>query len=92
MFHTLTENNMPREIVTLNLERDNTNQSWGFRIKGGSDVELLLQVDLVRPKFVILHLHSISEFIRWFHEFSVTTNLRFFKEMSLFIYSYLLLL
>ena len=51
MFHTLTENNMPREIVTLNLERDNTNQSWGFRIKGGSDVELLLQVDLVRPKF-----------------------------------------
>jgi len=38
---------MPREIVTLNLERDNTNQSWGFRIKGGSDVELLLQVDLV---------------------------------------------
>ena len=60
MFHTLTENNMPREIVTLNLERDNTNQSWGFRIKGGSDVELLLQVDLVRPKFVILLLHSTT--------------------------------
>ena len=50
---------MPREIVTLNLERDNTNQSWGFRIKGGSDVELLLQVDLVRPKFYSVKIQVI---------------------------------
>jgi len=38
---------MPREIVTLTLERKSTSQSWGFRVVGGSDVELLLKVDLV---------------------------------------------
>jgi len=38
---------MPREVVTLNLERKSTSQSWGFRVVGGTDVELILQVDLV---------------------------------------------
>jgi len=38
---------MPREIVTLSLERKSTSQSWGFRVVGGTDVELILQVDLV---------------------------------------------
>ena len=41
---------MPREIVTLSLERKSTGQSWGFRVVGGTDVELILQVDLVRKK------------------------------------------
>jgi len=40
---------MPRDIVTLTLERKSTSQSWGFRIKGGVDCELILQVDLVHP-------------------------------------------
>ena len=44
---------MPREIVTLSLERKSTGQSWGFRVVGGTDVELILQVDLVRKKLFL---------------------------------------
>jgi len=42
---------MPREIVTLSLERKSTSQSWGFRVVGGTDVELILQVDLVHGRW-----------------------------------------
>ena len=32
--------------------------------------------------------YFIIKFIRWFHEFSVTSNLRIFKKLTLLIYSY----
>ena len=39
--------------MTLSLERKSTSQSWGFRVVGGTDVELILQVDLVRKTFLM---------------------------------------
>jgi len=35
---------MSREILTLNLQRQEKNQPWGFRIIGGTDEALLLKV------------------------------------------------
>ena len=35
---------MSREILTLDLQRQEKNQPWGFRIIGGTDEALLLKV------------------------------------------------
>ena len=40
----------------------------------------------------IYFAETYIEFITWFHEFSVTVNLRIFKKLSFVIYSYVLLM
>ena len=40
-----------------------------------------------------IHLKKkIIKFIRWFHKFSVTKNLQYLNKLSLFIYSFVLLM
>ena len=46
--------------MTLSLERKSTGQSWGFRVVGGTDVELILQVDLVRKKLFLMCVYFLS--------------------------------
>ena len=43
---------MPREIITLTLQRPSENQPWGFRIVGGTDEALILKVEKVSVPFV----------------------------------------
>ena len=43
---------MPREIITLTLQRQSENQPWGFRIVGGTDEALILKVEKVNVPFV----------------------------------------
>ena len=45
---------MPREIVTLTLQRQSENQPWGFRIVGGTDEALILKVEKVNVPFVFI--------------------------------------
>ena len=43
---------MPREIVTITLQRQSENQPWGFRIVGGTDEALILKVEKVNVPVV----------------------------------------
>jgi len=40
---------MPKEIVHLTLERNSTNEPWGFKIIGGKDQALTVKVGNVKP-------------------------------------------
>jgi len=40
---------MPKEIVSVNIERPNTNVSWGFVIVGGKDQSLTIKCGKVKP-------------------------------------------
>ena len=48
--HELNTNNMPKELLTLELERDNLQQKWGFTIQGGADLALTAKVASVKVK------------------------------------------
>ena len=40
---------MPKEIVSVNIERPNASTSWGFVIVGGKDQSLTIKVGKVKP-------------------------------------------
>ena len=46
---------MPKELLNLELERDNLGQKWGFTIQGGADLALTAKVASVK---VILQFGS----------------------------------
>ena len=39
---------MPKELLSLELERDNLQQKWGFTIQGGADLSLTAKVASVK--------------------------------------------
>ena len=39
---------MPKELLTLELERDTLQQKWGFTIQGGADLALTAKVASVK--------------------------------------------
>ena len=49
---------MSREILTLDLQRQEKNQPWGFRIIGGTDEALLLKVYKVSCFFLEINVEK----------------------------------
>ena len=39
---------MPKELMTLELERDNLQQKWGLTIQGGADLSLMAKIASVK--------------------------------------------
>ena len=39
---------MPKELLSLDMERDNLSQKWGFTIQGGADLALTAKVASVK--------------------------------------------
>ena len=39
---------MPKELLSLEMERDNLGQKWGFTIQGGADLALTAKVASVK--------------------------------------------
>ena len=39
---------MPKELLSLEMERDNLDQKWGFTIQGGADLALTAKVASVK--------------------------------------------
>ena len=45
---------MNEYIVTVDLYRDGLNSPWGFRLKGGTDVDGGTPLEIIRVRYVIL--------------------------------------
>ena len=43
---------MPKQLLNLDLERDNLQQKWGFTIQGGADLALTAKVASVKVRGV----------------------------------------
>ena len=44
---------MPKELLSLEMERDNLGQKWGFTIQGGADLALTAKVASVKVRGVM---------------------------------------
>ena len=60
---------MPKQLLNLDLERDNLQQKWGFTIQGGADLALTAKVASVkvrgvRPSNIVIshlaHAHRVT--------------------------------
>ena len=57
-------NIMPKQLITLELERDNLQQKWGMTIQGGADLALTAKIASVKVSkiislFLANYLHMI---------------------------------
>ena len=55
---------MPKQLITLELERDNLQQKWGMTIQGGADLALTAKIASVKVSkiislFLANYLHMI---------------------------------
>ena len=41
---------MPKEMITINVERDSLQQKWGFTVQGGKDVSLTAKIASVKVR------------------------------------------
>ena len=41
---------MPKELMTMELERDNLQQKWGLTIQGGADLALTAKIASVKVR------------------------------------------
>ena len=51
---------MPKELMTMVLERDNLQQKWGLTIQGGADLALTAKIASVKVR-----LHDSLQSIWW---------------------------
>ena len=61
---------MPKELLNLEMERDNLGQKWGFTIQGGADLALTAKVASVKVNRRMMELfetrnvrRSVSEIV-----------------------------
>ena len=60
---------MPKELLNLEMERDNLGQKWGFTIQGGADLALTAKVASVKVNrrmmelFETRNVRSVSEIV-----------------------------
>ena len=58
-------NIMPKQLITLELERDNLQQKWGMTIQGGADLALTAKIASVKvSKIISLFLANYLHMIR----------------------------
>ena len=61
-YRRVNENNeqkrakMPKELLNLEMERDNLGQKWGFTIQGGADLALTAKVASVKVNRKLMEL------------------------------------
>ena len=48
LFFVCRSSKMPKELMTLVLERDNLQQKWGLTIQGGADLALTAKIASVK--------------------------------------------
>ena len=48
LFSVCRSSKMPKELMTLVLERDNLQQKWGLTIQGGADLALTAKIASVK--------------------------------------------
>ena len=48
LFFVCRSRKMPKELMTLVLERDNLQQKWGLTIQGGADLALTAKIASVK--------------------------------------------
>ena len=52
---------MPKELLNLEMERDNLGQKWGFTIQGGADLALTAKVASVKVSQVEVEVGMLLE-------------------------------